>query len=151
MSQTVKGQNITSVGNKHLNIPCSRSQIRDLRLNVASTKYQTLLDHTDTAYVVPANKVLYIVAAYGGAGSSSNAGQFSLGYGDTNVSNSASAPTNGKGLGALYSVVEPASAGTIIPATLDILAIIPAGKYPCGQGNSASTVDVRFIAVECDA
>lgn len=95
-------------------------------LPTGSAKYQTLYrDITAAAYQVTAGKTLYIIGGTIQAGTAAT-NVSSMGYGDTAVDNSASAPTNNKVL--IPAGLHCAAANT--EYDLKIWMAIPATKYP---------------------
>lgn len=113
-------------------------------LGTTSGKYGTLRDvaatNAGTSYQVPSLKTLNIIQCIL---SGSVAGNFidMIGYGDTAVTDSVSAPTNPLGNNFRYTC--PANASVILPLNI----AIPAGKYPFSIGNFTGIYNVIFQCV----
>lgn len=124
--QTVKQGSRPMAGNAFVSFPCKPSDIKSLYYPVGTgDRYRTLKDG-GSDYQVPVGKV-FVILGYTSASGNASSQNDTIGYGDTAVSDSASAPTNfiGPGLGI------QAGAYSNTPNGRDIVFKVPAGKYPC--------------------
>lgn len=105
--------------------------------------YSTFRDSDGNKYQVPEGKTLVIAGLFSQSGSDSNSNNIILGYGDTSVTSSVSAPTN--------SVLSQNRLKNFTSATFISNGFIangfkiPAEKYPYVFRDSTSDVDVNAI------
>lgn len=111
--------------------------IKSLCASVGTVAYYDTFEERAVDYVVPAGKKFYITRiTYTGK---YNAGGIEIGYGDTGVGNSASAPTNFVSLtGANAATKSVFGTEAHLPKQMDCWFEIPAGKYPCLHVNTSA-------------
>ena len=151
MASSVTGAiNTVTVGGT--TIPLSSLIVLSGATTTSGTVYQTLYKD-GSKYTVTSGKTLYIFAArYQSTGASS----FNLGYGDTGVDNTTTAPTNavtklsGASVGAaganLY--VSSSSYPLNTPTEMSVYFTIPAGKLPYMVTNTAANSYATFYCYE---
>lgn len=104
----------------------------------AAKAYSAFVDNTGTAYQVPDGKTLVIVML--SPTSDNTAHQVSIGYGDTSVNNSTTAPTNY----VQYNVTFCCPSYTSVSYNYPTIFKVPTGKYP--TLNKLPTSDVASLA-----
>ena len=111
--------------------------IKSLYASVGTVAYYDTFEERGVDYAVAAGKKFYITRVTFTA--KYNAGGIEIGYGDTGVGNSASAPTNFVSLtGANAAIKSVFGAEAHLPKQMDCWFEIPTGKYPCLHVNGAA-------------
>jgi len=111
--------------------------IKSLYASVDAAGNYDTFEERGSDYVVPTGKKFYITRiSYTGK---YNAGGIEIGYGDTGVGNSASAPTNFVSLtGANAATKSVFATEAHLPKQFDCWFEVPAGKYPCLHANTTA-------------
>ena len=111
----------------------------------ATLRYMTLETPVGTDYVVPAGKTFKITRVVFSAPVAASV-NVSIGYADDGVADGLAAPTNPVYVIGDGSVSVLAMAAILTIYTVDVYAVIPAGKYPFIRGiTSAAVVQVHGI------
>jgi len=151
MSALTKG-NSPLYGNGLLSRPAAGGTLKRFAATCGSNCYDSFVDKSGSAYVVPISKKL-VVLRVSGRSQAAAANFYEMGSGTASVSNSTSAPT-GSSYSGKTPLYAPFSTGDgFSPASYDVLEEFAAGRYPYIKAatNSGVTVNVDIEAIEVDA